>query len=347
MRERGAARSVFGFLQSGVYKWLTPPKVLLQLSWLEAALHAPRALFAKAAGQTIAERFGALVGPGNYQRVLGPFLSAVPSQRADGFPAEGPGSLFKKRPRRKEFLRSFGFDGGLQVVCDGVARAPGLTVVQGASGALLAPVPESEGGGLRVVCEDGRAFEARCVAIASGPKDAVALVRAAFPALAAAAAAIATVEVDSVGVVLPREKAWMPPCAFVVPADDAFFSCVTRDPFPDVSAGTAGAGQGERGFTFHFRPGLGREARLRRILEVLRVTEQDLHHLVEKRLTLPAPARDHAAQVAQIDRALAASQGSGLLALTGNYFDGLAIEDCVQRSFAEWARVSGSLVAKG
>ena len=31
---------------------------------------------------------------------------------------------------------------------------------------------------------------------------------------------------------------------------------------------------------------------------------------------------------------------SGLpLALTGNYFDGLAIEDCVQRSFSEWARL--------
>jgi len=38
--------------------------------------------------------------------------------------------------------------------------------------------------------------------------------------------------------------------------------------------------------------------------------------------------------VAEIDRCLA---GSPLL-LTGNFFEGLAIEDCVLRSNAEWAR---------
>jgi oxygen-dependent protoporphyrinogen oxidase len=52
---------------------------------------------------------------------------------------------------------------------------------------------------------------------------------------------------------------------------------------------------------------------------------------------LPSPARDHAATVAAIDAAIPAG-----LALTGNYFAGLAIEDCVARSKAEWARVAGA-----
>ncbi len=336
LRERGPARGVIGFLRDGAYRWLTPPRVLLELSWLEAALHLPQAVFGSSAGKTIAERFGEMVGKDNYRRVLGPFLSAVPSQRADGFPAAGPGSLFKKRPRRKEFLRSFGFDGGLQVICDGVARTPGITVARGAAASLLTPESGAEGGGLRVLCEDGRAFVARTVAVASGPQEATALLRPSFPALAEAVGAIATVEVDSVGVVLPREKAWMPACAFVVPAEDTFFSCVTRDPFPD---------ERERGFAFHFRPGLDRAARLRRVCEVLRVTEADFAWLAEKRHSLPSPTRDHAARLAAIDEALARSQGSALLALTGNYFEGLAIEDCVQRSFSEWARVSGVMVA--
>ena len=340
MRERGPARGVIGFLRDGVYKWLTPPKVLLELSWLEAALHLPQAVFGSAAGKTISERFSAMVGKDNYRRVLGPFLSAVPSQRADDLPAAGPGSLFKKRPRRKEFLRSFGFDGGLQLVCDGVARTPGITVVHGAVAILLTPESGAEGSGMRAVCEDGRSFAARTVAVASGPKEATALLRPSFPALAEATAAIETVELDSVGVVLPREKAWMPACAFLVPAEDSFFSCVTRDPFPDEK---------ERAFAFHFRPGLERAARLRRVCEVLRVTEQDFAWLAEKRLTLPSPGRDHAAKIAAIDLALARPSGSGsaLLALTGNYFEGLAIEDCVQRSFSEWARVAGALVATG
>jgi UDP-galactopyranose mutase len=40
--------------------------------------------------------------------------------------------------------------------------------------------------------------------------------------------------------------------------------------------------------------------------------------------------------VAEIDRLL---QGQPL-ALTGNYFNGLAIEDCVLRSKAEWQRLA-------
>jgi oxygen-dependent protoporphyrinogen oxidase len=127
--------------------------------------------------------------------------------------------------------------------------------------------------------------------------------------------------------VLPREKAWMPECAFLVPVDDAFFSCVTRDPFPDARY---------RAFAFHFRPGTGRADRLRRVAEVLRVAEGDFLHLAEKRVSLPSPERDHAAAVHEIDRQLGPT---GLL-LTGNYFDGLAIEDCVARSNAEWARAS-------
>jgi protoporphyrinogen/coproporphyrinogen III oxidase len=331
MRERGPARSVFGFLKGTGYSWLTPPKVLLELGWLEAAVHAPLGLFGSGKGKTVAERFSALVGKNNFARVLSPFLSAVPSQKADTFPAEGPGSLFKKRPRRKEFLRSFGFEGGLQVVCDGVAAKGGFETLKSAPATSV----ERTASGLRVHTESGRTFDARTVAVATGPKDAAGLLAGAFPEVAKAIGAISTVEVDSVGVVLPVEKAWMPACAFVVPQDDAFFSVVTRDPFPDGKS---------RGFAFHFKPGLSREARLQRVRDVLRVKDADFLHLAEKHLVLPAPVREHAQQVEAIDRALFAAGGPGLLALTGNYFEGLAIEDCVLRSFAEWERVSGKLV---
>ena len=44
---------------------------------------------------------------------------------------EGPGSLFKKRPRREEFPRSFALKRGLQSVCDAAAAVPGVTVETG------------------------------------------------------------------------------------------------------------------------------------------------------------------------------------------------------------------------
>ena len=323
--ERGPARARFGLLRDGQYRWLSPPRVLLELSWLEAAIHAPLGLLLPRKGQTVYSYYSRVLGRGNYDRVLGPFLGAVPSQRADGFPLEGPGSLFKKRPRRPEFVRSFGFDGGLQVVCEAAARAPGVTVETGVTVRALT----HRGGGFAVETADGRTFEAPLAALAVPADGAAALLRDEFPELAAQVSRVKTVVVDSVGVVVPRAKAWMPECAFLVPVDDTFHSCVTRDPFPDARY---------RGFAFHFRPGQTRAERLQRLCQVLRVEERDLVHLAEQRVSLPSPALGHGDVVAEIDRCLAGTR----LAVTGNYFEGLAIEDCVLRSNAEWRRVAGA-----
>ncbi len=321
--ERGPARATFGLLQGGEVDWLTPPKVLLRLSWLEAALHVPFGLFRKKEGETVYSYYAHLLGRRNYDRLLSAFFAAVPSQKADGFPLEGPGSLFKKRPRRKEFPRSFGIQGGLQTVCEAAAKVDGVTVQTGAEVRAVAP----RGAGFAVTLADGRTLEAPRVAVASPPDAAAALLRDGFHEVASAIARVGTVAVESVGVVLPRKKCWMKECAFVVPVDDLFFSCVTRDPFPDPE---------RRAFAFHFRPGVSRDDRLRRISEVLRVPREELGEPVEERRTLPAPALGHAQLVRDVDAALAGKR----LAVTGNYFAGLAIEDCVTRSVVEWARIS-------
>jgi UDP-galactopyranose mutase len=322
--ERGPARGRFGLLRGDDLRLLTPPKVLLQLSWLEAAVHLPGGLLRKKSGQTMYSWFAGLVGRRNYDRLLSAFFAAVPSQKADGFPAEGPGSLFKKRIRRQEFPKSFGLKRGLQSVCEAAAAAPGVTVLRGAAATKVARA----GAGFAVTTADGRRLEAERCAVAAPPDQAVALLRDDFHELAMAIARVSTVGVESAGVVLPRSRAVIPECAFVVPVDDLFFSVVTRDPFPDPE---------RRGFAFHFRPGVPREEKLARMAAVLKVPRAELGEVVEARRTLPAPALGHGEIVAELDRLLA----GGKLALTGNYFAGLAIEDCVQRSFAEWRRIAG------
>jgi UDP-galactopyranose mutase len=322
--ERGPARATFGLLRGGEVDWLTPYKVLLKLSWLEAAVSFPRGILRKKEGETVYSYYAHLVGRRNYDRLLSAFFAAVPSQKADGFPLEGPGSLFKKRPRRKEFPRSFGVDGGLQTVCEAVARVPGVTVERGAGVTAVAP----RGDGFAVTTSDGRTLEAPRVAIAAPPDAAAAMLRDGFHELSSAIARVSTVAVETVGVVLPKAKCWMKECAFVVPVDDLFYSCVTRDPFPDPE---------RRGFAFHFKPGVPREDKLRRICEVLRVSRDELGQLVEEKRTLPAPALGHADIVRDVDACLAGKK----LAVTGNFFAGLAIEDCVARSFAEWGRIAG------
>lgn len=321
---RGRARATFGLLANGEIAWLTPPKVLLRLSWLEAAVHLPFGAFARKEGQTVYSYYSRLIGRRNYDRVLSPFFAAVPSQKADGFPVAGPGSLFKKRPRRQEFPRGFAIGGGLQTVCEAAAAFPGIEVEKGAAAARIA----RKGAGFAVTTADGRSFTAPLAAVAAPPDVAASLLLDDFHELATAIARVKTVGVESLGVVLPRARCWMPECAFVVPVDDVFFSCVTRDPIPDPE---------RRGFAFHFRPGVSRDEKLARMSEVLRVSREELGTPAEQRLTLPAPALGHAEVVRAVDAALA----GGKLAVTGNYFGGLAIEDCVLRSNAEWKRIAG------
>lgn len=322
--QRGPARARFGLLRGGEIDWLTPPKVLLRLSWLEAAVHLPLGLFAGKDGETVYSYYSRLLGRRNYDRILSAFFAAVPSQKADGFPVAGPGSLFKKRPRRKEFPRSFAIQGGLQAVCEAAAAFPGVTVEMGVAAERVARA----GSGFAVTTADGRTLRAPLAAVAVPPQAAAALLRDDFHELASVVSRVNTVTVESAGVVLPRERCWMPECAFVVPVDDLFFSCVTRDPVPDPR---------RRAFVFHFRPGVPREEKLGRMSEVLRVPREELGTPVEQRRVLPAPALGHAEVVRDVDAALA----GGRLALTGNYFAGLAIEDCVSRSYAEWARIAG------
>jgi len=321
--QRGPARAQFGYLRGDAYDWLSPPALLRRFNWLEIALHGPLGILRGKKGRTMAGYYGGLLGPGNYTRWLKPFLAAVPSQNADDFPAAGPGSLFKKRPRRKEFPRSYGFAGGLQTVCEAALRAPGIRVESGAVVTRIAPST----GGFVVTITDGRTFEAPLAAVATPIVAAAAILSRDFPELGQALAPVKTVRLDSLGVMLPRARCWMPECAFVIPADDLFFSAVTRDPFPDPE---------RRAFTFHFKAGHSREEQLRRMGEVLRCPVPELGEPETRQTLLPAPTLGHDRVVADLDRLLAGR----CLALTGNYFQGLAIEDCVRRSFDEYARIA-------
>jgi UDP-galactopyranose mutase len=128
-------------------------------------------------------------------------------------------------------------------------------------------------------------------------------------------------------VVRAERVAAIPYSTFLIPRDDIFFSVVTRDVVPDPTW---------RGFVFHFRPGHGPEAKLARAAALLGLRRAELDDVGERRTILPSPVLGHHESVAGLDAALA----GGRIAVTGNWFGGLAIEDCVLRSREEWRRVA-------
>jgi UDP-galactopyranose mutase len=272
-------------------------------------------------GETVRSYYSRLIGPRNYERVLGPMLSAVPSQEAHEFPAD---MLFKTRERRKQVLRSFTLPGGLRSAVEAALRQPGIEVTSGRTAVEL----ERTNGGFAVTLSGGSRIEAPLVALAVPPGAAAGLLRSVAPRVADEASEVRQAEVDSLGFAVRRESvASVPYATFFIPFEDEFHSVVTRDVVPDADW---------RGFSFHFRPGKSRDERIRRAAEILRIAPASMEALVERHAVLPSPRLGHRERVASIDQSLAGER----LAVTGNWFGGLSIEDCVLRSRAEWTRVS-------
>ncbi len=320
--QRGPARVHFGLLNKGVIDWLTPPRILLRLNWLEVCMHAPLGFFRSKCNRTLEEHYSGLLGPRNFKKILSPFFAAVPSQCADTFPAEGPGSLFKKRVRRKEFPRSFGFKGGLQTLCESIAAHTNVSVRNDCTAISLSAAPD----GFEIQTEQGDRIQAGGAAIAVPHGKAASILEEHYHPLAVILRRIETSSVESLGARLPKNRCRLKDNAFIVPVEDLYFSSVSRDPFPDPTW---------RGFAFHFRPGATYQQKLERMCDLLEVAPEDLKPTAGQNLTLPAPRVNHAEIVADIESAMT-DKGFALL---GNYFSGLAIEDCIARADTEWRRL--------
>jgi protoporphyrinogen oxidase len=280
-----------------------------------------RAFTERKAGKSVGDYYGRLVGKRNWKHVFSPLLSAVPSQHADDFPAE---MLFKRRPRRKDFPRTFSLKGGLSTLVEGLARVEGVTVRTAAEATAVARHP----GGFIVTTADSAQISARSIVLA-GPADAsAALVAPMLPAAFTALSKIRMAAILSTGVHAARGAIALPRLAGLVPVDDLFFSAVSRDVLPDDRF---------RGLAFHFRDGLSREQRVERIAKVTATDRGAFLDISERQGSLPSPELGHAEIVRTLDEATAKSG----LYLTGNYFGGLALEDCVLRSKAEVERLLG------
>jgi UDP-galactopyranose mutase len=208
-------------------------------------------------------------------------------------------------------------------VPDALARQAGVEVSTGRTAESLA----ADGPGWVVVTDDGERHEAGVAAVATPPSASAAVLGGASPELAAQVSRVRDTVVDTLAFAVRASKVNLPASMFLVPRKDVFHSAVTRDSVPDPDW---------RSFAFHFKPGLNPEERAARVTRLLGLGRADLEDPVEKRTVLPSPALGHEEIVREIDRLSAGRR----FCVLGNWFAGLSIEDCVDRSRQEWARVS-------
>jgi protoporphyrinogen oxidase len=291
---------------------------------LEMAFSLPRLFVRKKAGQSVSTFYRAALGRRNYEDLFGPAFRAVICQDADAFPAE---LLFRRKPRRKEINRSFTLGGGLSDIPRAIAEQSGLEVRTGQS---VVGLRRRSNGGFRLSLESGDAFDCEYLTLAVPPDVAAHLLATDMAELAALVGRIGVAEIESLALCLATEHLpHLPPLAGLIAVDDAFYSMVSRDYLPHRTW---------RGFSFHFRPGiLSSDAQADRCCKALGIARGQIAAMEAARNRLPALRTGHADLVRRIDAALSGTR----LAITGNWFLGVSIEDCLMRSQQEYERLFG------
>ncbi len=288
-----------------------------QLHYTELLAAPFRWRFASRRDKSVADYFGALVGRRNFDEVFGPALDAVICQPSGEFAAD---ALFRRKPRDKRVPRGFTLPGGLETAAEAIATHGGFDVATGEAVTGCA----RDGNGFVVTTATGE-YRTPHLAFATPAWVTANLLQAPFPALSAMLARIVPARVESLGVTVERERVRLAALAGLIGRAQPFYSVVSRDVVEDPAL---------RGFTFHFRPNTLDHAGKRHVVATVIGTD-DFMEAGAAEWALPALRAGHATWVEGLDRMLARLP----VALTGNYFLGVSIEDCVARSDSELARL--------
>lgn len=293
--------------------------VFSALNIFEVLKSIPNIFSLKKEGLSVREYYSKIVGTNNYNNTLSHFFNAVPSQPTDDFPAD---MMFKSRAKRKEVLKNYTFKEGLQSVAKAIAKSKGINVFTDQEVTGIEVVD----GSYAITTKAGVTHTASTLALATPSAVSSRLLQTIESDISGHLGLLKAASVDSVGVVVKKSALSVKPVAAIISPNDIFFSAVSRDTVPDDNY---------RGFAFHFRPGESDETKMRRITDVLGITKEKIVQKYEVMNTVPSLRVGHREWLEKMDGMLA---GKNLL-LTGNYFGGMAIEDCVSRSLSESERL--------
>ncbi len=293
--------------------------ILSALHVWEAMRSIPKIFSAPKEGRSVSDYYGDVLGRHNYRDLLRHAFQAVICQPADDYPAE---ALFRRKPRRKDVIKAFTFSTGLSAIPAAIAAQKGLEVRTGQQISAI----ERNGEGFRVTT-GGETLGCGSLTLAVPPDAATALMPAGFDAARAAITDIGVVEIETLVLAFRTSDLGLKPIAGLIAVDEAFYSAVSRDFLADPSY---------RGFAFHFRPGaLSEQAQIERACLALGTTPSHIAAQARVRNRLPALRTGHAARIRRLDETLAGTR----LAVTGNWFLGVSIEDALTRSRSESDRL--------
>ncbi|MCV6637956.1 FAD-dependent oxidoreductase [Candidatus Albibeggiatoa sp. nov. NOAA] len=288
-----------------------------QLNYFELLFSVPKLFFLKKQGKSIQEYYGSIVGKRNYQNVFSPAFNGVICQPSDNFPAN---MLFRKKPRRKDVIRNFTFEHGIQALPEKMGAT--LDV----KNSITVENIEYDGQTYQVAA-NGQTYESRYLTLATPVNVTADLTETIAPNVHEALKVVNHVSIETIGVMLDKQVMDLKPLGGIIGQQDKFYSVVSRDAVEHSRY---------RGFTFHFKPNtFNNDEKLEYLCGVLQVEKNQIQDIVTKQNYLPAPVIGHQQTLEKLATALDKQP----LFITGNYFYGVSAEDCVTRSVDEFNRL--------
>ncbi|MBK5722559.1 FAD-dependent oxidoreductase [Dysgonomonas sp. Marseille-P4677] len=295
-------------------------KMFAELSIPALILNGPKIFFASKKGKTVKEYFSTIVGAGNYNRLFSRLFRAVISQNADEYPAE----LFLKRRknRYKEFPRKYTFNKGLSQFLNTILEKGNMDVIKSCEITDIQRDTEE----YKIIALGGQIFHAKNIAIATDPQTTSRLIKNIEKSLSELLASIPLFHTESINIIVAKDKLAIENIAGIIALEGEFHSAVSRDLVEDEHL---------RSFTFHFEKGNKTEnEKLDIICNVLNISRNDILEWEMIRHILPSLRMSHLNLHEQVNKIRKFDN----IYILGNYFYGLSIEDCINRSFDESER---------
>ncbi|MED7820319.1 MULTISPECIES: NAD(P)-binding protein [unclassified Francisella] len=266
--------------------------------------------------KTVKEYASKLFGEENYNNTLKYCFNAVLSQNSEDFPME---YLFKKYDRDKTIPRSFTLRNGLS----SIIQNSQINSIK--SNVFNISYNQDK---QWLITTDKTSYIADKICLATPWNITKEFLKDILPNIAKHKYSPTMSELTSLAIIIDKNKLdHIKNLAGLIGKEQFFFSAVSRDVVnhPDY-----------RAIVFHCHNNSSQENLVHKIAKLLRIDNADILYSYQKTNLLPCYHRNHSTFLEGLEKEL--SQIPNLY-ITGNFFDRLAIENCIRRSNKEANRL--------
>lgn len=295
--------------------------VTSQLSYLPLMFCGLRIFGSSKKGKTVREYFKPIVGSSNYEKVFRNMFRAVISQDADEYPAES--FLKRRKDRREDIPRKYSFRKGLLSFLNLLIEKDPINVRINTE---ITGITKGDDNLYHIHTKEGEILYALNIAIATNPQIASRLLKNVDNRISKILETIPLFQSETLNIIINKKDIDLQKLAGIIPTSGGFLSAVSRDVYEHPEL---------RSFSFHFYGNeKSEDEKLETVCQVLGIKKKNITEHSFTSHTLPSLRVEHTDIIQRINEAREQEH----IFLTGNYFYGLSLEDCVHRSIDEFKR---------